>query len=202
MKGDIGARIFLDVILRQPVLQVEVLEEVTQRRDVALAGGGGNQPRRHALQRRPGADHVDDLALAAADHDDAPARHGLHKAVLLEHRDGFADRRAANAEALGKRALVQHHRFRRGIDVHLENGLFQGLIGLVLEARLWRNPNDRYVCISHGWRRLGYFALGHDSSPPWGRHLLTEETCEGFWHTKYQHVKVPLFSAIWHAKLA
>ncbi len=202
VEGDIGLRIFLDMILRQAVPQIEILEEVAQRRDVALAGGGGDQPCRHALQRRPGADHVDDLGLGPADHDDAAARHGFHKAVLLEHRDRFADRRAADAEPFRQRALVQHHWFLRRVDVHLENGFLQGLIGLVLEARLRRNPNDRYVCISHGWQRLGCFALWHDSSPPCGRPLLPEETLGGFWHTKYQYVKFALFSEICRGMLA
>src|SRR5215470_20294009 len=36
VEGDIGARIFLDMMLRQAVLQIEVLEIVAERRDVAL----------------------------------------------------------------------------------------------------------------------------------------------------------------------
>ena len=159
VEGDVGPGIFLDMILRQAVL-AEILEEVAQRRDVLLARGGGDQPCRHALQRRPGADHVDDLALGAANHDDAAARHGFDETVLLEHRDGFADRGAADAEALRQRALVEHHRLGRRIDVHLENGFLQGLIGLVLEARLRRDPDDRDICLSHGRRRLGCLRAG------------------------------------------
>ncbi len=174
VEGDIGLRIFLDVILRQAVL-AEILEEVAQRRDVLLARGGRDQARGHALERGPGADHVDDLGLGAADHDDAAARHGFDEAVLLQHRDGFADRRAADAEAFGQSALVEHHLLGRRIDIHLENSFLQGLIGLVLEARLRRNPNDRDICISHSRRRLGLFACGHDSSPSSGRRLVAED---------------------------
>src|SRR5260221_14293125 len=83
-------------------------EKVAQRRNVLLARGGGDQARRHALERGPGPDHVDDLALGPAHHDDAAARHGLHKTVLLQHRDGFANRGAADAEALRQSALVEH----------------------------------------------------------------------------------------------
>ncbi len=64
VESDIRFRIFLNVVLRQTVL-AEVLEEVAQRRDILLACGGRDQTRGHALQRRPGADHVDDLDLGA-----------------------------------------------------------------------------------------------------------------------------------------
>ena len=156
VKGDIGLRIFLDVMLRQAVL-AEILEEVAQRRDVLLARGGRDQPRRHALERGPGPDHVDDLGLGAAHDDDAAAWHGLDEAVLLQHRDRFADRGTADAEALRQRALVEHDRFRRRIDVHLEDGFLQGFIGLVLEARLRGNSDDCDFCLGHGGRRLGLF---------------------------------------------
>jgi len=194
MERNVRSRIFLDMILRQPVL-VEVLEEVAQRRDVLLARGGGDQTRRHAFQRRPGADHVDDLALGAANHHDAAARHGFDETVLLEHRDRFADRRTADTEALGQCAFVEHHLLGRRIDVHLENSFLQGLIGLVLEARLGRNPDNRDICLSHRRRCLGFFTCWHDSSPPLGNVFLAEETLRGFWHAKYQNVKLPVFSA-------
>jgi hypothetical protein len=39
------------------------------------------------------------------------------------------------------------------------------------------------------------FSFGHDSSPPcFGDVFLPEEMPEYFWHTKYQDVKVPVFS--------
>ena len=161
VEGDVGLGIFLDVILRQAIL-AEILEEVAQRRDVLLARDGGDQARGHALERGPGADHVDDLGLGAAHHDDAAARHGLDEAVLLQHRDRFADRGAADAEPFRQRALVEHDRLRRRVDVHLEDGFLQGLIGLVLEAGLRRDPDDCDFCLGHDGRRLGWFPFGHD----------------------------------------
>jgi len=39
------------------------------------------------------------------------------------------------------------------------------------------------------------FTCGHDSSPPcFGDVFLAEEMLEYFWHTKYQDVKVSVFS--------
>ena len=194
MEGDIGLGVFLDMILRQTVL-AEILEEIAQRRDVLLARGGRDQARGHALERGPGADHVDDLGLGAADHDDAAARHGFDEAVLFQHRDGFANRGAADAEAFGQRALVEHHLLGRRIDVHLENSFLQGLIGLVLEARLRRNPDDCNISLSHDRRRLGLFSVRAQLvSSLVGDVFLAEETLEYFWHTKYQDVKMPVFS--------
>ena len=172
MESDVGLGIFVDVILRQAVL-AEILEEVAQRRDVLLARGGRDQTRRHAFERRPGADHVDDFVLGPAHHDDAAARHGLDEAVLLQHRDRFADRGTADAEPLRQRALVEHHRLRRRIDVHLQDGFLQGLIGLVLEAGLRSNSDDCNIGIGHGQRRLGWFPNGHNGLLS-GRRLLQQ----------------------------
>jgi hypothetical protein len=71
--------------------------------------------------------------------------------------DGFADRRAADAKPLGPRALVEHHRLGRRIDVHLEDGFLQGVIRLVLEAALRGNANDCDVCLGHVRQRLYWF---------------------------------------------
>src|ERR1019366_7044925 len=103
---------FLNVILRQAII-VEIFEEVAQRGNVLFACGGRDQPRGHALERGPGPDHVDDLALGATHNDDAAAWHGLDETVLLQHRDRLADRGQAYPEALRQVALVEHDRFRR-----------------------------------------------------------------------------------------
>src|SRR5713101_10155224 len=115
VKGDIGLRIFLDVILRQAIL-AEILEKVAQRGNVLFARRGRDQPRRHALERGPGPDHVDNLALGPANDDDAAAWHGLDEAVLLQHRDRLADRGPADTEALRQGSLVEHDRLGRRID--------------------------------------------------------------------------------------
>ena len=201
VKGDVGLGIFLDVILRQAVL-AEILEEVAQRRDVLLARGGGDQPRGHALERGPGADHVDDLALGAADHDDAAARHGLDEAVLLQHRDRFANGRAADAEAFRQCALVEHDLLGRRIDVHLEDGFLQGLIGLVLEAGLRRNPDDRDFCLGHEWAAPWFVSVRARPISSRGDVFLSEEFSINFWHTKCQNVKLTLFSALPRASVS
>src|SRR3954465_9290098 len=100
------------MILWQPVL-AEILEEVAQRRDILLAGGGRDQTRSHALERGPGADHVDDFDLGPSYHHDAAARDSLYKTILFKHRDRFANGGAADAEFFGQRPLVEHDRLGR-----------------------------------------------------------------------------------------
>jgi hypothetical protein len=73
------------------------------------------------------------------------------------------------------------------------DGFLQGLIGLVLEAGLRRNPDDRDFCLGHGGRRLGLFPCGHDKSLLAGRRLLLQEFLTDFWHTKCQIVKLAVF---------
>src|ERR1700692_4546228 len=51
---------------------------VPRRGKVLLARVGRDQPRRHALERGPGPDHVDDFVFGTAHHDDATARHGFY----------------------------------------------------------------------------------------------------------------------------
>src|SRR6185437_2170914 len=87
---------------------------------------------------------------------------------------------AADAKTLGQCTLVEHHLLGRRINVHLENGFLQGLVGLVLEARLRRNPDDCDICISHDRRRLALFTCGHDSSPPCWRRLLSRRNTRIF----------------------
>src|SRR5258705_4825818 len=96
MEGDVGLRIFLDVVLRQAIL-AEIPEKIAQRGNVLFARRGRDQPRRHALERGPGPDHVDNLALGPAHDDNAAAWHGLDEAVLLQHRDCLPDRGPADA---------------------------------------------------------------------------------------------------------
>src|SRR3546814_15372886 len=86
---------------------LEAGEELAQGSQGVVAGALGGQPRGHALQRRPDIDHLDDLGLRLAHHEDAAPRHAAHEALLLEQRDGLADRRAAYAEILRELALVQ-----------------------------------------------------------------------------------------------
>ena len=94
-----------------------------------------DQPRRHALKRRPGGDHLDHLALGLAHHIDAAARHRAHEAFALELRHRLTHRRAADAEVVRQLALVKADVVAAAIDVHRHDGVLQRGVGLVLEAR-------------------------------------------------------------------
>ena len=67
---------------------------VRSDRDLLVGRIDRREPRRHALERRPHLDHLDDLLLRLADDEDAAARHGAQEAFLLEQRHRLADRRA------------------------------------------------------------------------------------------------------------
>ena len=122
----------------------------------------GDQPRRHAFERRPGGDHLDHLALGLAHDVDAAARHRAHETLALELRHGLAHRRAADAEIERQLALVEPDVGTAAIDVHRHDDVLQRRIGLALEAgrgvdRLDRDARqrDRRRTGAHGpgWRR-------------------------------------------------
>src|ERR1700739_1901670 len=48
-------------------------------------------------------------------------RHGLAEPVLLDEADPLADRRGADPQPFGQRALVEHHGLGRRVDVHPED---------------------------------------------------------------------------------
>ena len=73
-----------------------------QRRDLAVGRAGREKPCRHAFQRRPDDDHVDDLRAGLADHDDAPARHRADEAFVLQQDQRLAHGRAADAQPFGE----------------------------------------------------------------------------------------------------
>src|SRR5262249_62214363 len=100
-------------------------EHAAQRRDLLVTGVLRNQPRRHAFERGPGGDQLDDLALGFAHHIDAAARHRADKALALELRHGLAHWRAADAELFSKAAFVKADFIAAAVDVHANDRRFQ-----------------------------------------------------------------------------
>ena len=150
-------------------------EHAPQRRDLLVGRALGDQPRRHAFQRRPGGDQLDHLALGLAHHVDAAPRHRAHETLALELRHGLAHRRAADAELVRQPALVEPDLGAAAIDVHRGDGVLQRRIGLALEAcrtgeRIDGKPRRRQLCRARG-------SLG---APQYG------ETRTHRWHTIFQ----------------
>jgi hypothetical protein len=85
---DMGAHLFL----------AELRQHLAQRADLGVARAARGEARRHALERRPGDDHLEDLAHGLAYDHDALARQDADQALLLKPRQCLADRRAADAQ--------------------------------------------------------------------------------------------------------
>src|SRR5918992_1207133 len=87
-------------VLVQAQAQLVVLErgeERAQAADLIVGRSLAEQPGGHALERRPGSDHLGDLRLALAHDPDAPAGHDLHQPLVLEPGQCPAHGRAADA---------------------------------------------------------------------------------------------------------
>jgi hypothetical protein len=116
VEADIDLGIFVEVGAHRAVL--EGGEHAAQRRDVVVGRGFGHEPRRHAFQRRPGGDQLDDLALGLAHHIDAAPRHRADETLALELRHGLAHRRPADAELVRQAALVEPDLGAASVNVH------------------------------------------------------------------------------------
>ena len=110
----------------------------------------GGEPRRHALQRRPDRDHVEDLGLGLAHDEDAAAGDDPDQAFLVELRQRLAQRRAADAEALRQIALVEPQLGVVGVDVHVHDGGLERLVGARLEAQALADRSDFQLRVGHG----------------------------------------------------
>src|SRR5262249_52665323 len=88
-----------------------------------------------ALERRPGGDHLDHLALGLAHHVNAAARDRPHETLALELRHRFAYRGTADPEILGELALIQPHVTRLVVDVEGHDHAAQRRVGAVGEGR-------------------------------------------------------------------
>jgi hypothetical protein len=133
---------------------VELVEHVTQRADVGVGRVQGGEPRRHAFERGPDLDHLDDLLLRFPDDEDPAPRQGAQEAFLLEQRHRLADRRAADAEGATQLALVETDFLTVRVNVGVHDRLLERRVGLVAEAdvgaqrlerqgRRWHRAFDR-----------------------------------------------------------
>src|ERR1035437_5093183 len=133
MEFDVDVGILVEMRAHFAVL--EGGEHPAQAGDFLFAGDLRDQARRHAFQRRPGGDHLDHLALGLAHYIDTAARHRAHEAFAFELRHRLAHRRATDAEVVRQLALVEADVVAAAVDVHRYDGVLQGGVGLVLEAR-------------------------------------------------------------------
>src|SRR5215471_18879809 len=124
-------------IFVEPGVQLAVLEpreHGAQRSDLVGAGVLGDEPRRHALERGPGGDHLDHLALGLANDVDPAPGNRAHETFALELGHGFAHRRAADAEIRSEPPLVEPDVGPAAIDVQGRDRVFERGIGAALEA--------------------------------------------------------------------
>src|SRR5215467_16310976 len=129
VKADVDLGIFVEPGVNPAVR--EGGEHRPQSRDLLVRGVAGDQPRGHALQGRPGGDHLDHFPLGLAHHIDAAPRNRTHEPLALELRHGFANRGAADAEILGEPALVEAHLALALVDVKRYDDVAQGAVGAI-----------------------------------------------------------------------
>src|ERR687895_2057887 len=132
VEAQVRLRVFVQVQTQLVVL--ERGEERAQAADLLVARSFAQQSGGHALERRPGSDHLGDLRLALAHDPDAPAGHDLHEPLVLEPGQRPAHGRAADAEGRGKALLVQPQVDVGSVDVHGQDGIAQRLVGQLPDA--------------------------------------------------------------------
>src|SRR4029077_8317955 len=99
--------------------------------------------RRHALERRPHLDHLDDLALGLADDEDAAARDRSDETLLLENRERLAHRRATHPERLDELPLIEPQRLALAVDVGIRVGVLRQGVSLIAQtARIERCQSE------------------------------------------------------------
>lgn len=139
VEADIGLGVFLDMGAR--VAGLVVRDQPLERADLAVGRELGRPPCRHAFERRPDGDRLQDLVARLADDEDALPRHHLDQPLLGEPGHGLADRRARDAELAGERALVEAEVGRLVVDPRIEDRLAQLAIDMVGQAEI---PPDRF----------------------------------------------------------
>ena len=136
-------------ILRGDLVLRELVDQRVQLGDLRGARVLGGKPRRHALERRPHRDHVEDLGLGLAHDEDAAARDDPDEALLVELRQRLAQRRAADAEALRQIALVEPQLGLVGVDVHVHDGGLERIVGARLQAQAFADRGDLQLGVGH-----------------------------------------------------
>ena len=141
MEGDVGVGILVDVLGGRRVL--ERVEQVAELADLRIGRVQRREARRHALERRPHLDHLDDFALGLADDEDASARDRPDEALLLENGQRLAHRRATHPERLDQLPLIQPQRLSLAVDVGVRDRVLQQRVSLIAEtARVERCQSE------------------------------------------------------------
>ncbi len=123
MKGDVGIRILVEMLRGRGAL--ELIEQMAQLADFHVACMQRRQARRHALQRRPHLDHLDDLALGFSDDEDATPWHRPDKALLLQDRQCLAHRRSTHAQRLHQLPLIESQGLALAVYVGAGDGVLE-----------------------------------------------------------------------------
>ena len=171
VEGDIDLGILVE--LGMQLVALEGREHAPQAGDIGVAGGLGDQARRHAFQGGPGLDQLDHLALGLAYDIDAAAGHRTHEAFALELHHRFAHRRARDAEILRELALVEPDVGARAIDIRRDNEVAQGGVRLVLERLPTVDRGDHQARFAHG---NGLFPRCH--RPPPAGYIINNATAD------------------------
>ncbi len=133
MKGDVRVGVVVDVFGGRAA--VEAFEHRAQRRDLLVGRALGRETRRHAFERSPQVDHLDDLAARLAHDVDAAPRHRAQKpscsSRVIASRTGVR---------LTPSAIVSFFSSRRiscdvPPDVRIGDSLAQPQIGLLSQRR-------------------------------------------------------------------
>jgi hypothetical protein len=132
MEGDVGLGIFVHVFFGR--LAFELVEDVAQGAQFLAGGALSGKARRHAFERGPHGDHLDDFRFGLADDEDAAARHSANEPLQLEDGQGLPDRRTADTQVFRQLALVEADLVGVAVDVHLGDRLLDGIIREVAQA--------------------------------------------------------------------
>ena len=111
-------------------------QRAAQGRDLLVARMRAGKPRRHALERRPDGDHLEDLVERLALDEHAAPRLDLDEPLLLEAGQRLADRGARDPELLRHLALVEAQIRPFVIDVHRRDAVLQHVVNMLFQAEI------------------------------------------------------------------
>ena len=84
MESDVGVGVVIEVAFGRMAVLLELVEQVAQAGNLGIGGLQRDQARGKALECRPYLDHLDDLLLGLAHHEDAAPGQRLDEALLLQ----------------------------------------------------------------------------------------------------------------------